>query len=229
MFAQPSPEITLNTASQLYVIHHDCGCSTFGFTSARDHTNQIAQRIQRPQLAFTDDDFGTLNGYNKYQAAVDAWACSPFAQQTYFDPGTNPKAARTLDRCRRANIKVRLILGNQETGNSWLGERDVVGTIGRSMGPLKVPLLVEPGADSGMAILTDCLLAIIEWETGTFLYRHPRWHMPTLSIQRGVHPEYIWEVLHNGGVVARFKDIGKAGAYVAFMCGETIEPRILQS
>lgn len=103
--------VSLNAERALYVIPAGGGYTCFGFANARDHAGQIAERLQRPSLAFDADDFGTLAGYAKYQAAVQAWAGSPQSRQTYFDPGTDPKAARVLERCRREDTKVRLILG----------------------------------------------------------------------------------------------------------------------
>ncbi|WP_298434984.1 hypothetical protein [Ottowia sp.] len=220
--------VTLNPEQQLYVLNHGDGYTCFGFANARDHTNQIAQRLDRSDLAFGADDFGAIRGYEKYLSAVKAWGLSPRTQQTYFDPGTSPKVAKVLERCRNNRAKVRLIQGDPSTGRSWLDEHDVVGTIGRSMGTLKVPLLIEPEEHGGSAILTACLLGIVDWETGEFLFRHPAYRTPDLSIRRRDLADLPWEVHHAGGVVSRFSEIGKAGAYVAFMCGETIEPRIFQ-
>ena len=126
--------------------------------------------------------------------------------------------------------QVRLIPGDRKTGEPWLEEHDVVGKIGRSTGTLKVPLLIEAGADGGGAILTACLLAIIEWNSGEFLYQHPAYHAPDLLIRRGRDPDRPWEIIHRRKeIVACFGDIGKAGAYVAFMCGETVEQRTSNS
>jgi hypothetical protein len=224
----PLNNITLDVEQQLYVIRLSDGCSAFGFKDARDHANQIAMLLRRDDLAFTDADFGTLEGYRKYEEAVNAWACSPMSAQTYFQPGTDPKVAKALERCRRTCRKVRLMLGNLETGVPWLEEYDVVGTIGRSSGPLREPLLVEENDSFGLPVLAHCALALIDWQTGKFLYRHPAYRVPNLTIQRQDDPKRPWEVLHDDQVVARFKNIGKAGAYVAFMCGETVEPRIFQ-
>ena len=44
--------VTLNLEQKLYVIAFDTGYSCFGFDNARDHTNQIAQRLGQPELAF---------------------------------------------------------------------------------------------------------------------------------------------------------------------------------
>ncbi|MBL8317935.1 MAG: hypothetical protein JNJ42_05990 [Burkholderiaceae bacterium] len=222
------PEISLNPEQRVYVISCDEGTSCFGFDNARDHTNQIAELLHRPDLALGPDDHGILAGYEKYGIAVHAWSRSPLASRTYFDPGTDPKAAAVLERCRRGGKQVRLILGDTGTGQAWLDEYDVVGHIGRSTGLLKVPLLVEPGEDGGPAILTACVLAVVEWHTGRYLYRHPALQLPALSIAPSTEPGYAWDVLRDTNVIARFRDIAQAGGYVAFMRGATVEPRVFR-
>lgn len=222
------PDISLNPEQRVYVISCDKGSSCLGFDNARDHTNQIAELLHRPDLAFGPEDHGILAGYEKYGIAVHAWSRSPLASRTYFDPGTDPKVAATLERCRRNGAKVRLILGDTSTGESWLDEYDVVGQIGRSTGLLKVPLIVEPGEAGGTAILTACVLAIVDWDTGRFLYRHPSFREPELSMERSTRAGYAWDVLRDAEVVARFRDIGQAGGYVAFMRGATVEPRVFR-
>ncbi len=132
-------DITLNPEQRLYVIATEAGVTCFGFDNARDHAQQIAQRLDRPDLMPTADDAASLTGYEKYLAAVRAWGESAQGHRTYFDPGTDPRLARVLETCRRDGRKVRLVLGDTGTGASWLDEFDVVGTVGRSTGLLKVP------------------------------------------------------------------------------------------
>lgn len=225
---RPSPQVTINTEQKLYVIASGDGYSCFGFDNARDHANQIAQRLNRADLSFTLSDYAALAGYRKYEAAVSAWSQSALTKQTYFDPGTDPEAATVLESRRRTCGKVRLVLGDTHTGEPWLNEYYVVGKIGRSSGSLKVPLLVEVGESGGGAILTACVLNIIDWKSGRTLYRHPAYREPDLSLQPSDTPERPWAVIHLNEVIARFKDMGKACAYIAFMRGETIEPRIFQ-
>lgn len=221
--------VTLNIEQGLYVIACGDGFSCLGFDNARDHADLIATQLDQPALAFAPGDHGSLSGYDKYRAAIDAWSRSRLWRQTYFDPGTDPKAARALETCRRDGRMVRLILGDTGTGRCWLDEHDVVGRIGRSTGTLKVPLLIEPGADGGVAVLTSCLLRLIDWKSGRDLYRHAAYRVPELTIRRMPgNRDPRWEVLCDANVQARFSDIGKAGAYVAFMCGEIVEPRVFQ-
>ena len=221
-------KVTINAAQQRYVIDCGEGYTCLGFANARDHANQIASKLGRDNLSFTDEDYATLAGYEKYGRAVQAWSLSPLTRTTYFDPGTDAKAARVLESCRKRERKVRLILGDTSTGEPWLEEHDVVGRIGRSTGSLRVPLLIEPGECGGAAILCACLLVIIDWGSGDFLYRHAAYREADLSIQPSGNADRSWDVLRRNEVVASFGDIGQAGAYLAFMRGATIEPRLFQ-
>ena len=221
-------KVSINAAQLRYVIECGEGYTCLCFANARDHANQIASKLSRANLAFTDEDYATLAGYDKYLKAIQAWSQSPLTRTTYFDPGTDAKAARVLESCRTHERKVRLILGDTSTGEPWLEEHDVIGRIGRSTGSLKVPLLIEPGEHGGCAILCACLLAIVDWESGDFLYRHAAYREADLSIKPSGDADRSWNVLRREEVVASFRDIGKAGAYLAFMRGATIEPRVFR-
>ena len=166
--------VTLNREQRLYVIADGGGFSCLGFDNARGHADQIARRLRQPDLAFTDEDADTLAGYRKYQAATRAWGLSALTHDTYFDPGTHAEVIKVLEACRKTRRQVRLVYGDTRNGQPWFAEFDVVGRIGRSTGWLKVPLLTEAGDIGGGAILTACLLCIINWQTGAALYTHPR-------------------------------------------------------
>ncbi len=219
-------QVSINTDQQLYVIDCGEGYSCFGFANARDHANQIAAKLGRSDLAFTDGDYATLAGYKKYCDAVQAWGQSHLTCSTYFDPDTDTKVAKVLESCRTRGRKVRLVLGDTRSGEPWLEEHDVVGRIGCSGGTLKVPLLIEPGAHGGSAILCACILAIVDWESGDVLFRHASYREADLSISATANVERPWDVCRGDEIVAGFRDFGQAGAYVAFMRGATIEPRV---
>jgi hypothetical protein len=46
------PRIALNQEQCVYVISGTAGVSCLGFDNARNHTNRIAELLQRPDLAF---------------------------------------------------------------------------------------------------------------------------------------------------------------------------------
>jgi hypothetical protein len=147
---------------------------------------------------------------------------------TYFDPGTHPEVVKVLEAGRKTRRQVRLVYGDTRSGQTWFDEFDVVGRIGRSTGWLKVPLLIEPGEAGGGAILTACLLCIIDWQSGAALYTHPSYQVPDLRLVPTGDSSHPWGVEHQRDELARFGDIGKASAYLAFMRGETIEPRVFR-
>ena len=62
------------------------------------------------------------------------------------------------------------------------------GTIGNSLGPLKVPiLLANRRSIGGPALLDHCLVKLKRTE-GTILYRHPEYHTGMFTI-RAIRPE----------------------------------------
>ena len=117
--------ITLDPQRGHYVLQNNGGVSCFGYDNARDHTNQIAHRLGRPELRFADDDHGTESGYGKYLQAIDAWSNSPLRERTYFDPGTHADAERALESCRRRGTMCRLILGDTPMTASTQPEQSV--------------------------------------------------------------------------------------------------------
>lgn len=144
-----------------------------------------------------------------------------------FDPGTPEAVRRILERYRKSGDTLRIVLGDPETGRDWHEENDVVGTVGRSMGPMKIPLLIEKGERGGPAMLTRCIVRIIDWDSQRELYVHPQYQLPALAIVPNADAKYPWEVTIDGESQARFTDLGKAGAYVGFMRGLSgIKPRV---
>src|SRR5690606_35600903 len=96
------------------------------------------------------------------------------------------------------------------------------GRVGRSIGALKVPLLIASARSSGgPAILTSCIVRLVDAATRRELYRHPEYNLPeftvkTLSLNGKV------EVSANGRVYARFKSHDQAERWVKFMRGDAI-------
>ena len=219
-------DIAINTKRRLYVIANSEGVSCFGFDNARDHAQRIAECLRRPDLQPTPEEEGTPAGYLKYLSAVQAWRDSPRSTETYFGPRCSDELASALEACRRSGNKVRLVLGDTHTGDSSFDEEGVVGRIRRSCGALKVPLLVEGAQPFGSPVTCDRVLAVLDWETGLPLYRHARYRPPELQLAYREHDARPWSVMHGDSTIARFADIGKAGAYIAFMRGASVDPRV---
>lgn len=136
-----------------------------------------------------------------------------------------PSAVKVaLARANHQDVRVRLWYGDTDTGRSWMDEFDVIGQVGRSMGPTKIPLLIRTRrSDGGSAILDHCIIRLdVNWgDHKETLYRHPNFHLPELTITPSdMQPEYVENVLEDGQIVARFRKPGQAARWIAFMRGE---------
>jgi hypothetical protein len=89
---------------------------------------------------------------------------------TSYDVRTPDDLVAVLEKVRRKRVRVALIYGDALTGYAWHDHPDR-GTIGRSMGPVKAPLLIKTSRSlGGEAILDHCLLEVRESKGGKVLY-----------------------------------------------------------
>ena len=237
--------ITLNAQHKQYVIPSFGGHSCFGFENVALHSMQMLMQIISQQggyllptdsasaqfelmashpLAWREEDWGQLSGYEKYQKVLALWIDSPVSAHTYYEPLTDPKVRDVLESARKSARNLRIFLGDRETGHDWMSENDVVGTVGRSMGPMKVPLLLSKRQSGGFAILTACIVRIIDADTFRELYRHPSYVSPRLTVMPEHYSPggYKYRVDRDGQLQARFKTAASAHGYVSFMLGSTV-------
>ena len=140
-----------------------------------------------------------------------------------FNNKTPLLVAKIIAEHARTGKRLRFWFGDIETGRSWEEEWDTVGHIGVSGGPQKVPLLMhQSNSHCGPAILTDCVIKIVDTKTKRTLYVHPLFHQPRYKIVKSEEPGYVSAVTANGVVVANFKTVDKAQRFVAFMDGTTM-------
>ncbi len=107
---------------------------------------------------------------------------------TSYDADTPDAVIRVLERCREDGTRIRIRLGFTEkhesvlegkapVGRDWLDEFECEGTVGRSMGPNKIPLLIHNSrSHGGGGILTASVVRIIDTKTKRVLYSHPQYH-----------------------------------------------------
>ena len=78
-----------------------------------------------------------------------------------FDENTCDKVKAALVDCYHSKARIRIWYGDTATGVSWLEEYDTIGTIGRSGGQVKIPLLLKNARSSGGGgILCHCIIRI---------------------------------------------------------------------
>lgn len=137
---------------------------------------------------------------------------------TCFHASTPAGVRLVLENARLRGERLRIFYGDQETGRDWLEELDTMGTVGRSTGTIKVPLLIRNARSSGgPAILDHCIVKITR--NHKVLYQHPLYHTGDLQVIHFAADIYPWKVARLGTIVAGFEDEGKARRYKAFIAG----------
>jgi len=80
---------------------------------------------------------------------------------TYYHPDTPDALIKVLEDCRENKTRIIIDYGDTKTGESWGETHDILGTIGRSSGPVRVPLLLHNARSAGGgAILDHCILSV---------------------------------------------------------------------
>jgi hypothetical protein len=211
--------ISLNTAERLFVFKNPGYVSCLGFDVVFKRFTQYARvlGLQPPR----QEQVGTLEQLKGYLKAEQAFAQAR-PQDTVYDPETSEKVREVLEGYRKSGKKIRVFLGDPETGRAWLGDADVFGTVSRSTGPIKIPLLVSPGDSGGSALLTANILRIIDAQTRQEVYRHPLYKEPDLRIQPSTTPGYAAEVIYESEVYERFTSRQQAQRWVDFMQGRLL-------
>ncbi|MCE9529698.1 MAG: hypothetical protein K8T89_00940 [Planctomycetes bacterium] len=96
-------------------------------------------------------------------------------------PGAVVRALENARSCCRR--RVRLYYGDSALGRDWLDEVGMEGSIGNSMGPLKIPILLSNRRSHGGPGLLDHCIVKLKWATGGIIYQHPRYHTGTFTIR----------------------------------------------
>ena len=141
-----------------------------------------------------------------------------------FDEKTCDKVKTVLTECYNNQCRIRIWYGDIDTGLSWIDEYDVMGTIGRSTGQQKIPLLIKNSRSSGGGgILCHCIIRIDIISSRRTIYKHPLFYVPTLGVYPNLDEDtktkYPFIVLKYGTIKARFKSRTSAYNYVDFMLG----------
>ena len=140
---------------------------------------------------------------------------------TYYHENTPTAVISVLERARQNGTRIRLSYGDTESGRDWLEEWDVEGRISRSMGPVKVPILLARSTSiGGPALLEHCILKIRQTgKGGRILYRYPQHYLPLFTVRPSSVPGYQAEVLADGQVHARFRTTAQANRWITTMTG----------
>lgn len=141
---------------------------------------------------------------------------------TSYDERTHDAVIRVLETARQNRTRLHISLGETDydrgkIGLDWLEEFETHGYVGRSMGPIKVPLLLSNSRSiGGGAILDHCIVRIRRAAGGRVLYQHPAYHFGDLEIRRKSEPVesngrlLTVDVFRDGALHASFETVEKA-------------------
>ena len=140
------------------------------------------------------------------------------ANGTTYHNETPQAVINALEIARRNNSRIRLFYGDIQTGKSWGDEYETIGTIGRSTGTQKIPLLIKSARSmGGSGILAHCIVRITQDKR--VIYSHPTFHTPGYSIGESTYIELPFGVFADGENTANFPTMEKAQRYIDFMTG----------
>jgi hypothetical protein len=130
---------------------------------------------------------------------------------TSYHNETPDDLINVLERIRYRGQRVKFCYGDTNTGKSWNEENNIIGTIGRSTGTIKIPLLIATSrSHGGGSILTNCILKITETGTGVVLYQHPKFQQTVIKIVPSDLPEYQFNTMVNGSLYGHHHSLRSA-------------------
>lgn len=148
---------------------------------------------------------------------------------TYYDKRSSDNVINVIERCRKTAQRIQVYHGytdeyrpisdsSKKIGEDWLEESDVLGYVGRSMGPHKVPLLIEDRQPGGPELSCYTIVRIRDARTGADLYRHPQYRQPTLTmgpVKNGPAGQKVMAeaVYADGDLQAQFEKPGQAAKW----------------
>ena len=131
---------------------------------------------------------------------------------TSYYENTPEELIRVLDQCLMNRNTIRVYYGDVKTGIVWNEEHDVRGRIGRSTGTIKIALLCHPLSHGGGALLSDCILKVVDIKTKRVVYQADNFIAPVVGIKNNFHGDspYIYEVYINGELYGGCKTLRQA-------------------
>jgi hypothetical protein len=123
---------------------------------------------------------------------------------TYYGEETPDALIEILERARVNKTRLKFYLGDNKTGKDWMEEDSKMGKVGRSMGPIKIPLLIKTVAShGGGSLMDDSIVKVATSPTGTVLYQHPSYHQPEMRIVEDGDGKYSHAILIEGDIYSR--------------------------
>lgn len=141
---------------------------------------------------------------------------------TSYHENTSEEVIKILERVRNSKERVRIFYGDTETGRDWMEIYNTIGTIGRSCGEVKIPLLIKNNRScGGIGILDHCIVKITLDKK--VVYQNPKYYLPDMEIKEASQElkadGYLYSVFADGKNTYNCKTLKQAENEIAFHKG----------
>lgn len=135
---------------------------------------------------------------------------------TCYNKETEDEVIDVLESAYKNKDRVRIFIGDKSNGKEWCEEYDIMGTMSRSTGTIKIPLLINNARSyGGMGIISECILKItIDKE---IVYQHKNYREPMFDIK---DDGTVWRTDFDYKLQATFPSKEQAQCYIDFMLGK---------
>lgn len=145
---------------------------------------------------------------------------------TSYSDQTPDEVIRVLENARTSRTGLQISYGETDpekgaVGRDWLEEFDTIGLIGRSTGPVKIPIVLKNAKSSGGFGLLDRCIVRIRTTTGRVFYQHPQYHYGKITLELKKQPTQMAngrtltvDVRRDGEVHASFPTMEAARRWV---------------
>lgn len=125
---------------------------------------------------------------------------------TCYNFETNDDLIIILENARLTGKRLKVYLGDNETGKDWKEENDKYIEIGRSCGTIKIPLAIANSKSTGGGALLDhCIIKLVDTSTNIVLYQHAKYKPLKIEIVQSELKGYSHNLIINGELYSRHK------------------------
>lgn len=222
-------EITLDQPRQQFIVrtHNSVVCIGFDvvYEQGREFLRRLAKKVSDlPPLLMAE--IGTTKQFEQFNGLMAQYSLMG-DKETWFDARTPVKVQRILETARRNGAILRIFRGDAVSGQDWLAEDDILGSIERSEGPMCFPLLLSKGGAGGGVLQSANIIRIIDVSDGREVYCHPTYHLPKMKITEEALERFTHcvETTKDGEreVISRFASLAQAAHWVAYISGESFD------
>jgi hypothetical protein len=173
------------------------------------------------------------DGTTTYQHSQGEVVYRQHRSGTYYHAAAPRQVVDALAAAASDGSKVRIHYGDPRTGKDWLEEFGVEGTLSRSMGPLRVPLIISGNSQWGEPLVDHCIvrLEVRPAARRAFedVYRHPCYHVGKIEMAPSGLESHPYQVMVDGKPHANFATEQERGKFSRKMFGLDREDSPTQS